>query len=485
MVFSISGTTEAAVIGISTRTYPPGPRGMRLARALFAYRKNPIGFFVKLAEDYGESVHFRLGLRHAFLFTHPDAIKEILVTKQAHFIKGLGHQWTKQFLGEGLLTSEGEFHQRQRRLVKPVFHRHRLAAYACVMTDYAEETSRRWGDGTAVEVSEEMRRLTLSIAAKTLLGTELEAEVRAIDEAMTSIVELSRHFYRKAFPLAEFFHHLPIPSNIRLRNTVARLNEIIYRFVQAHKRAGSDSGDLLSMLLLAQDEEGDGGGMTDEQVRDEAMTLLLTGMESTANALTWTWYLLSQHPEVEARLHSELATVLGGRCPTMDDLPRLPYTEAVLAESMRLYPPAFAIGRCAVTEVSIGNVVVPKGATVVVSPYITHRNGLFFTMPLRFEPERWIREGRAATPEFSYFPFGGGARRCIAEPFAWMEGTLLIATIAQRLRLRLVPGHPVEPQGLLILRPKFGMRMHVHRRSPDPCLAGTAPDSEQRLSGSG
>lgn len=287
------------MIGTSTRTCPPGPRGLRLARALFAYRKNPIVFFVKLAEEYGEVAHFRLGVRHAFLFTHPDAIKEILVTKQAHFIKGLGHQWTKQFLGEGLLTSEGDMHQRQCRLVQPAFHRHRLAAYASAMTGYAEEASRRWGDGAVVDVAEEMRRLTLSIAAKTLLGTEVEAEVRAIDEAMMSLVELSKHFYRNALPLTEVVHHLPIPSNIRLRNTVARLNEIISRFVQAHKRAGSDSGDLLSMLLLAQDEEGGGGGMTYTQVRDEAMTLLLTGMESTANALTWTWYLLSQHPRLK------------------------------------------------------------------------------------------------------------------------------------------------------------------------------------------
>ena len=264
-------------------------------------------------------------------------------------------------------------------------------------------------------------------------------------------------------PFAERLDWLPLPHMLRFRRAKAQLDGIIYRLIQ-ERRAGGDRGDLLSLLLLAQDAEGDGTGMTDLQLRDEAMTLLLAGHETTANALTWTWYLVSQHPAVERELHEELDRTLGGRAPSADDLPDLPYTRRVLSEAMRLYPPAWVVGRRAVIDCEVGTHTVPSGALVFVSQWVTHRDPRFFVDPERFDPERWTQEAASARPKFSYYPFGAGPRVCIGEQFAWMEGVLVLATLARHWRLRLVPGHPVAPQAIVTLRPKFGMRMTVQRR---------------------
>jgi cytochrome P450 len=331
-----------------------------------------------------------------------------------------------------------------------------------MMTDFAERTSTRWTDGETLDMSQEMMRLTLGIVGKTLFDADVESEAQEIRESLNTLMEL---FNAMLLPFSELLEKLPLPQNRRFQTAKDRLDATIYRMIDERRRTGEDRGDLLSMLLLAQDEEGDGKGMTDQQVRDESLTIFLAGHETTANALTWTWYLLSQHPDVEAKLHEELDRVLKGkRLPTFEDVPSLRYTEMIFAESMRLYPPAWAIGRLAVSDCEIGGYVIPTGSLVLLSPYVMHRDERFYPDPTRFDPERWMPEARESRPTYSYFPFGGGARRCIGEGFAWMEGILLIATLAREWRMRLVPNHPVEVRPVITLRPKHGMRMTVVKR---------------------
>ncbi|HEY3119150.1 MAG TPA: cytochrome P450 [Vicinamibacteria bacterium] len=442
--------------------WPPGPKGIPLLGSLFDFHRRPAQFLLDSARRYGDVVHYRLGLTDVFLISHPDLIKDVLVTHQHQFLKGYGLQWAKQFLGEGLLTSEGEHHTRQRRLSQPAFHRERIAGYAKVMSDHAARARGRWRDGAVLDLAQEMMQLTLAIVGQTLFDAKLESEASAIGGAMKSIIAL---FYRFAVPFARTLNRLPLPSNVRFLRAKARLDETIYRLIAERRREGTDRGDLLSMLLLARDEQGDGRGMTDLQLRDELMTLFLAGHETTANALTWTWYLLSSNPAAEARLHAEV-DALGDRIAGFDDLPRLAYTERVFAETMRLYPPAWAVARRPISDYAIpGGGVARPGSSLVMSQYVVHRDPRYFPEPERFDPERWTPEARAARPKFSYFPFGGGARQCIGESFAWMEGVLLIATIAQRWRFRLAPGHPVEPEPLITLRPRYGMSMIAERRA--------------------
>ncbi len=384
-----------------------------------------------------------------------------MVTNQQNFHKGLALQRAKRLLGEGLLTSEDEFHRRQRRLAQPAFHRARIASYAGVMTDYAAETRARWNDGDTLDMSEEMMRLTLGIVGKTLFDADVVSDAREVGEAMTVAMDL---YNLITIPFFELIQKLPLPQLRRFDAARVKLDAIIYRLIEERRRGGEDRGDLLSMLLLAQDTEGDGGAMTDKQLRDEVMTIFLAGHETTANALTWTWYLLSQNPAAEEKLHEEIDRVLAGRLPVFADVTQLKYTEMVLAESMRLYPPAWAIGRLAVKETEIAGYTVPAKALVLMSQYVMHRDPRYFPEPLRFDPERWTTAARESRPQFSYFPFGGGPRRCIGEGFAWMEGVLLIAALAQQWRMRLVPNHSVALKPVITLRPKHGMRMTVVRR---------------------
>lgn len=444
-----------------SKRYPPGPRRTFPLSGLFGYRRGPLPYFQNLAAQYGDISYFRLGPEEAFFLNHPDYVKDVLVTNHQNFHKGLALQRAKRLLGEGLLTSEEEFHRRQRRLAQPAFHRARIASYAGVMTDYACETRARWHDGDTLDMSEEMMRLTLGIVGKTLFDADVVSDAREVGEAMTVVMDL---FNTITIPFFELIQRLPLPQLRRFDAAKARLDAIIYRLIEERRRGGEDRGDLLSMLLLAQDTEGDGGAMTDEQLRDEVMTIFLAGHETTANALVWTWYLLSQEPGVEAKLHEEIERVLARRLPTYEDVAQLKYTEMVLAESMRLYPPAWAIGRLAMTESEIAGYTVPRGALVLMSQFVMHRDPRYFPEPLRFDPERWQTAARESRPQFSYFPFGGGPRRCIGEGFAWMEGVLLIATLAQQWQMRLVPNHPVALKPVITLRPKHGMKMTVERR---------------------
>jgi cytochrome P450 len=444
-----------------SKRYPPGPRRTFPLSGLLAYRRGPLPFFQNLAAQYGDISYFRLGPQEAFFVNHPDHVKDVLVTNHQNFHKGLALQRAKRLLGEGLLTSEGEFHRRQRRLAQPAFHRARIASYAGVMTDYASETRARWRDGDTLDMSEEMMRLTLGIVGKTLFDADVVSDAREVGEAMTVVMDL---FNTITIPFFELIQKLPLPQLRRFDTAKAKLDAIIYRLIEERRRSGEDRGDLLSMLLLAQDTEGDGGAMTNEQLRDEVMTIFLAGHETTANALVWTWYLLSQNPLVEEKLHEELDRVLAGRLPAFADVAQLKYTEMVLAESMRLYPPAWAVGRLAMAETEIAGYTVPAKALVLMSQYVMHRDPRYFSDPLRFDPERWTATARESRPQFSYFPFGGGPRRCIGEGFAWMEGILLIAALAQQWRMRLVPNHPVALKPVITLRPKHGMRMIVTGR---------------------
>jgi cytochrome P450 len=446
----------------TTRSYPPGPKRGLPFSSLLAYRRGPLPYFQNLARQYGDISFFRIGPQEAFFVNHPDLIKDVLVTNHQNYMKGLVLQRAKRLLGEGLLTSEGEFHRRQRRLAQPAFHRQRIASYAEVMIDYATRTSERWRDGQTLDLSEEMMRLTLGIVGKTLFDADVESESGEVGQAMTVVMEL---FDTLTMPFFELLSKLPLPQLRRFDAARTRLDRIIFSLVEDRRRSGVDRGDLLSMLLTAQDVEGDGGQMTDQQLRDELMTIFLAGHETTANALTWTWYLLSNHPEVEQRLHQEIDAVVGSRKPTFSDVAELRYTEMVLSESMRLYPPAWAIGRLARVDCELGGYFIPEKSLVLFSQYVMHRDERYYEQPLSFDPQRWTPEARESRPTFAYFPFGGGPRRCIGDGFAWTEGVLLLATLAQQWQLRLVPHHPVALKPVITLRPKHGMRMVVSKRS--------------------
>jgi len=437
---------------------PAGPKNLPIVGNLYAFRSDPLGFLADAARKYGDLVYFRVARQHMYLVNHPDYVREVLVSNQGNFIKSRALQRAKILLGEGLLTSEGQHHLRQRRLVQPAFHRERLAAYASAMSECSVRWREGWQAGSTLDVSTEMPHLTLSIVAKTLFNADVRSQASEIGDAMTTVLQMFRLLL---MPFSEYMEKLPLPYVRRFEKARARLDSTIYGLIRERRKSGQDTGDLLSMLLLAQDEDD---RMSDQQVRDEALTLFLAGHETTANALTWTWYLLSQHPEVERRLHQEIDEVLGGHAPEMADVPNLRYSEMILAEALRLYPPAWAIGRMATGPFSLGGVEVPGKSICILSPYLVQRDARWFPDPERFDPERWTPEGRDSRPKFSYFPFGGGARVCIGERFAWMEGVIVMAAIAQKWRLRLAPDQTVEPLPLITLRVKTGLRMIVEPR---------------------
>jgi cytochrome P450 len=429
------------------------------------FRKDPANYLLTIAREHGDLAYMRLGPQHAFVVSHPDWIRDILITHQSNFTKSRMLERAKVLLGDGLLTSEGEFHTSQRRLVQPAFHRDRLLRYSADMVACAERAGERWSSGAELDMHREMTRLTLAIVGRTLFSADVSSDADEIGRAMTQIFEL---FDTLLLPFSDWIQKLPIPPVRRFEKARDKLDQIIYGLIAQRRASGQDTGDLLSMMLLAQDDEANSGKarqMTDKQVRDEALTLLIAGHETTANALTWTWYLLSQNLEAEARMHKELERVLAGRIPTFDDVTRLPYTTGVFAESLRLYPPAWAIGRRAREEYSIGDYTIPPKSILLMSPWVVHRDPRWWPEPECFRPERWSPDAAEKRPKFAYFPFGGGARVCIGERFAWAEGVLVLATLAQRWQMRLVPGHPVATQAVITLRPKHGMKMTLQSNS--------------------
>jgi cytochrome P450 len=427
----------------------------------FEPRGDPIGYFTKCIREYGDIVFLRFLGVPLCLLNRPDCIESVLVTQHNNFEKSKDYRALRRVLGNGLLTSEGEFWRRQRKLVQPAFHQERIAAYTQVMVAYTERMLASWKDGKGLDVHEAMMRLTLDIVAKTLFDTDVSREAEDVGAALQFLMG---KFMRQAAFAFLLPASIPIPTTRRLRRAVGQLDKVIYEIIRRRRASGTMSGDLLSVLLQAQDDEG--LGMTDRQLHDEIMTLFLAGHETTANALSWTWLLLGQHPEIEDKLVEELRRVLGGRAPTASALPRLTYTEMILKEAMRLYPPVWVIGRRALAPFRMGNYELPAETNVVMSQLITHRDAKYFPEPERFDPDRWRPNDprNLALPRFAYFPFGGGPRVCIGAGFSMMEAVLLLATIAQHFRLALVPSQTIEKLPSVTLRPKSGIRVILHRR---------------------
>ena len=442
---------------------PPGPN-LSVFASLRAFRRDPLGLLERLA-TYGDVVRLRVPRGDAYLLNHPDLVRGVLVNDHREFRKGPTIQAAKLLLGESLLTSEGEHHRRQRRLIQPMFHHERIATYGETMVRLAERTNARWSDGGELDVHAEMGALTLAIVGETLFGADIdEARSATVRRALTDSLGM---FDRAYSPLFRLLVRLPSPTMRRYHRLQADLDDVIAGMVAERRASGAAGEDLLSLLLRAGE---DGDRMTDRQVRDEALTLFLAGHETTANALTWTWWLLSGHPDAEERLHAELDRELGGAAPTVEDVPRLPYTRAVLSESMRLRPPAWAIGRTALSEHRAGAYVVPARSIAVVSPWLLHHDPRWWAEPDAFRPERWL-EDDPDRPRSAYLPFGAGPRMCIGEPFARLEGLLLLATIARGWRLRLRSGFEPALQPVITLRPRGGMPMRAERRR----TAGAAP----------
>ncbi len=441
-------------------THPPSIKPDLFGGHFLSFRRNPIKFLSNLS-TLGDVTTFRMGKIQAFFINHPDLIRDLLVTNHSKFHKGRALQRAKTLLGEGLLTSESSFHLRQRRMIQPAFHRQRIMGYGKAMIHFAEKMSAEWQDGEEIDIDKEMMRLTLWIVGKTLYSADVENNTDEIGEAMAIIVSM---FNFMVLPFSEVLEKLPIPPVKRLKKARIVLDEVIYKIINQRRKSGEDKGDLLSMLLMAQDEET-GGEMTDKQVRDECLTLFLAGHETTANALAWTFYLLSQNPEAEKKFHQELDEVIGNKPVSPEDYPNLKFTEQIFAESMRLYPPAWTLGRLAVEDHEFNGFHIPKNSLVLASQFVMHHDPRFWENPESFKPERWKNQStKEAGNKFIYFPFSKGVRSCIGESFAWMEGVLLLAVLGRKWKLGLAPNQKIEMQPMITLRPKHGIKIRVKKR---------------------
>lgn len=445
---------------------PPGPTFTfwQLLSLLPRLRDNLLGLLAEWKSRYGDTVYTRLSSTTNYNFFHPDDIHAVLVEHAPKLSKTPDYTDPRiglaKYLGNGLLVSDGEFWRRQRKLVAPSLHAKRVEAYAETMVNFTLEALHTWRDSAVIDVEGEMTALTLRIVAKTLFDVEAESDTARISAAVAVLQQSSGSF--TVIPA-----WVPTPGRAAGTRAAHDLDDIMYRLIRERRADRRDRGDLLSMLLNAVDEDTD-SGMTDKQVRDEAVTLYLAGHETTANTMKWTWYLLSQHPAAEAELHAELDSVLGGRPPTLADLDRLPYTEWVIKEALRLYPPAYGFSRLAKEPLRIGKYDIPAGAFLHVVPYITHRDPRFHPNPDSFRPERFADDAEKHWPRYAYFPFGGGPRVCIGNSFALMEARLILATVASRYRLRLPMGHTVHPKTLITLVPRDGLRMTAEERHPVP-----------------
>ncbi|HMD42594.1 MAG TPA: cytochrome P450 [Candidatus Acidoferrum sp.] len=444
--------------------YPPGPEQGFFDGLRSPMRRDPLTFMTRVAREYGDIVCLRFFHIRTFLITNPDLIEDVLITNAKKFIKGRVLRANRHIFGDGLLTSEGDFWLRQRRMMQPAFHRARIANYASTMTACATRLMGSWKPGEPMDLHEEMMRLTLQVVGKTLFSADVERDAPQVGETLEVLLEFTSDFRR----LVMTPKWLPTRLNREANRAVRQLTQIIDRIIQQRRESKEDAGDLLSMLLRAQDE--DGSRMTTQQLRDEALTLFLAGHETTASTLSWTWWLLAQNPDVEEKLHAELDAVLNGRSPTLDHLPKLTYASCILSESMRVYPPAWAIARLAVEDHELGGYPVPKGTGIAAVPWVVHRDPRWYENPERFIPERWENgELLRKNPRFAYFPFSYGPRQCIGNTFALMEANLVLATIAQRFRFRLVPGHTVVPLASITLRPRHGLHVVAEERVVNSC----------------
>lgn len=440
------------------------PPGFERNLLWFAWRRfrpaNPILLFQHLTREYGDIAHYKIGWNHIVFLNHPDYIREVLVVQNDNFVKERTVRRSKMLLGEGMITAEGAQHRSQRQVAQPSFHRQRIPEYAGVMVREAARMRDMWRDGEERDIAIDMMHLTLRVVAETLFATDLRDEVHELADAINRIMGL--YNFLVMLPAAEWLVHMRPPGLAAFVRARQRIDAVVHRMIDAHRDRASDGRSLLDLMLAA---SPDRTAASEKALRDQVITIFLAGYETVANALSWTWYLLSQNPDAEKHLHAEINRELQSRLPTYEDIPRLRYVEMVLAESLRLYPPAWAMGRQALSDFQLGDYFLPARTTVLMSQFITHRDPRFFPDPLRFDPQRFTPEAKACRTKFSYFPFGAGFRQCVGESFAWMEGVLVLATLAQRWKLKLVPGRKVEPEPLITLRPKYGMRMQLERRS--------------------
>lgn len=418
----------------------------------------------RASREYGDIVCLRFFHIRTYLVLHPDLIEDVLVNNAAKFIKGRVLRANRHIFGNGLLTSEGDFWLRQRRMMQPAFHRARIANYASTMTACATQLLETWKPGVPIDLHDEMMGLTLQIVGKTLFNADVERDAPQVGETLHVLLEYTADFRR----LVMTPKWLPTRRNLQAKRAVRQLTEIIDRIIEQRRQSRDDAGDLLSLLIQAQDE--DGSRMTTQQLRDEALTLFLAGHETTASSLSWTWWLLTQNPQVEEKLHTELDSVLNGRTPTLEDLPRLTYTSHVLSESMRLYPPAWAIARLAIADHELAGYPVPKGTGIAAVPWVVHRDPRWYDNPEQFIPERWEGDLLKKNPRFAYFPFSFGARQCIGNSFALMEANLVLATIAQQFSFHLLPQREVVPLASITLRPRRGIHVVPERRATTSVL---------------
>ena len=449
------------------KTIPgPPPTFLDLLSFLaFGSPRDLLSVYMDAARQYGDIVHFGRGSYSFYFVVHPDYVKHVLQDNTRNYPKkNRFNDMLKPLTGEGLLTSDGEVWRRRRRMSQPAFHRERIDGFAKGMTDATQAMLARWvpfaEHGHALDVGREMQRVTLSIVGRALFSADISADSDEMGRAVTTIFEHFNHRFRHLLSVPE---SVPTPRNRRFHTAIATVDRVSYRLIAEHRQAGTDSGDLLSMLIAARDEET-GEGLSDLQIRDEVGTFLGAGHETTAVTLAWVWYLLSKYPDVERQVHAEVAEVLQGRTPRVADIPRLSYTKMVIQETMRLYPPAWGMSRGIVNDDEIDGYPIPAGALMVLSPYVTHRHPAFWDNPEGFEPERFTPERIAERPRYAYFPFGGGPRQCIGNEFALMEAQLIIAMVIQKYRLQLVPGQHIEPDPIFTLRPSTSVSMTLHAR---------------------
>jgi len=449
-------------MSVDSKKWPPGPKGLPYLGVALDLRRDSLGTLLRAAREYGDLVSLRVMGLGRILINRPEYIQQLLIMEHAKLHKSkLTKMAVGPLLGQGLLISEGDFWRKQRRLAQPAFHRSRVNAYSPVMVDCAAGRMKEWRDGETRDMAEEMMKLTLEVAVQTLFGTSLAKDAENIGKAMTFLMRRSLQLARSPFKIPVTW---PTAANRRYRRDLDYMDSLVYRIIEERKKTGgAGRNDLLTMLMAAMNE--DGSRMTPKQLRDETMTLFLAGHETTALALGWTWYLLSENPQAEGKLHEELAGVLRGAPAGVADLERLPYLHAVVSESLRLYPPAYMLARANIAPVSVGEYEIPEGTTILSSQWVTHRDARYFEQPEAFRPERWMDGLEDRLAGGTYYPFGDGPRRCIGQGFALLELGLVVARIAQRFRFKLVPGHPVVPEPLVTLRAKYGIRMTIHARS--------------------
>ncbi len=442
---------------------PPGPPGLPFFGNVLDAWRDPLGLFVSTRRTYGDLVRFKFGPYYYYLVSDPDDVHHVLVDNHKAYTKSRNYAGLKLVLGQGLLTSEGDFWRSQRKLAQPAFHRQRMSGFVDSMAADTLAMLERWDAlrEPTVDAHAEMMRLTLRIVGRTLFSTDVDGEASEVGAALTHALAWTNHYVESLVALPPW---VPTPDNLRFKRSKKTLDDLVFRIIGARQASGEDAGDLLGMLMAVRDEETR-EGMSARQLRDEVMTLVVAGHETTANLLSWAFYLMSEHPDVARRLKEEVDLVLGDRVPVLADLPRLAYTKRVIEESLRLYPPAWVFERQSTQEDVLSGFRIPKGSILGISPWCIHRSERLWDEPERFDPDRFLPEAVAARPKFAYLPFGGGPRFCIGNGFAMMEAQIIVAMIAQRWSLELVAGHPVVPDPLVTLRPRHGMQMTL-RRSP-------------------